>query len=86
MDRGSLTAVRGPSASVVAAVPADPAGFQASCVEAFVSSWTARGFSAVTIENDAGVLDRMLTLLGCPAWEVTADDVNRVVGGLAAGV
>ena len=62
----------------------DPAGFQAACVEAYLASWTARGFSPVTIENDSGVLDRVLTLLGRPAWEVTVDDVDRVVGGLAA--
>ena len=44
----------------------------------------ARGFSPVTIENDTGVLERMLALLGCPAWEATADDIDRVVGALAA--
>jgi len=44
----------------------------------------ARGFSAVTIENDAGVLEWVLALLGRPAWDVTAEDVDRVVGGLAA--
>jgi site-specific recombinase XerD len=38
----------------------------------------------VTIENDSGVLERMLALLGRPAWEVTAEDVDRVVGALAA--
>ena len=42
------------------------------------------GFSPVTIENDSGVLERVLALLGRPAWEVTVDDVDRVVGGLAA--
>jgi integrase/recombinase XerD len=62
----------------------DPVGFQAACVEAYLASWTARGFSPVTIENDSGVLDRVLTLLGRPAWEVTVEDVDRVVGGLAA--
>jgi integrase/recombinase XerD len=30
------------------------------------------------------VLERVLALLGRPAWEVTVDDVDRVVGGLAA--
>ena len=62
----------------------DPAGFQGACVEAYLASWTARGFSPVTIENDSGVLERVLALLGRPAWEVTVDDVDRVVGGLAA--
>lgn len=66
-----------------ASVPADPMAFQADCVDAFVTSWTARGFAATTIGNDAGLLDRMLAALGRPAWEVTPEDVDRVVGGLA---
>jgi integrase/recombinase XerD len=69
---------------VPAEVPADPLVFQAECVEAFVASWTARGFAASTIGNDAGLLERMLAALGRPAWEVTAEDVDRVVGELAA--
>jgi integrase/recombinase XerD len=75
--------VVGGAAIEVAALPADPMAFQAGCVEAFVASWSARGFSPVTIENDIGVLDRMLRALGRPAWEVTAEDVDRVVGSLA---
>jgi site-specific recombinase XerD len=62
----------------------DPARFQAECVEEFVASWTARGFSEVTIANDVGVLERMLAALGRPAWEATAEDVDRVVGSLAS--
>ena len=54
-------------------------------MEAYLASWAARGFSPVTIENDAGVLERMLALLDRPAWEVTAEDIDRVVGLLAAG-
>jgi hypothetical protein len=69
---------------VAAGAPADPLGFQAECVEAFVASWTARGFAASTIGNDAGLLERMLAALDRPAWEVTAEDVDRVVGELAA--
>lgn len=64
-------------------VGTDPDVFQAACVEAFVASWTARGFSPVTIENDTGLLERMLAALGRPAWEVTAEDIDRVVGELA---
>jgi integrase/recombinase XerD len=67
----------------ISALPADPLEYQAGCVEAFVASWAARGFSQVTIDNDIGVLDRMLRALGRPAWEVTAEDVDRVVGSLA---
>ena len=42
------------------------------------------GFSAVTIENATGVLERFLAACGRPAWEVAADDIDRVVGELAA--
>jgi integrase/recombinase XerD len=51
-------------------------------VEAFVASWRARGFSTVTIDNDIGVLERTLAALGRPAWEVTPEDIDRVVGEL----
>ena len=61
----------------------DPELYQGDCVAGYLASWTARGFSPVTIENDSGVLSRVLDLLGRPAWEVTAADVDRVVGGLA---
>jgi len=70
---------------VDAAVSSDPVGFQSRCVDDYWASCTVRGSSSVTIENDAaGVLDRILALLGLPAWEATAEDVDRVVGGLAA--
>lgn len=75
--------VVGGTAIEVPALPADPMAFRAGCVEVFVESWSARGFSPVTIENDIGVLDRMLRALGRPAWEVTAEDVDRVIGSLA---
>ena len=57
--------------------------FQTRCVEAYVLSWVARGFSPVTVDNDTGVLERMLAALGRPAWDVTAEDVDRVVGAMA---
>jgi hypothetical protein len=62
----------------------DPADFQDECVRAYVASWTARGFSPVTIENDSSLLGRTLDLLARPAWEVTVEDVDRLVGDLAA--
>jgi integrase/recombinase XerD len=68
--------------AAVAASPLDAVAFQAACVEGFVASWSARGFSPVTIENAAGVLGRFLELLGKPAWEAVPDDVDRVVGEL----
>jgi len=32
--------------------------FQQECVDGFVASWRARGFSQVTIDNDIGLLER----------------------------
>ncbi|MGO9100955.1 MAG: tyrosine-type recombinase/integrase [Mycobacterium sp.] len=64
-------------------VESDPYVFQQECVDAFVASWRARGFSPVTIDNDIGLLERTLAALGRPAWEVTAEDIDRVVGDLA---
>lgn len=83
MDGPALRVVQGRRVAVEG--PSDPVRFQADCVEAYLASWVARGFSPVTIENDSGVLERVLTRLGRPAWEVTVDDVDRVVGELAAG-
>jgi len=68
---------------VPAGLPVDPLVFQSECMDAFVASWIARGFAASTIDNDTGVLERMLEALGRPAWEVTAEDVDRVAGDLA---
>ncbi len=73
-----------PGAAPVAASVLDADAFQAGCVEGFVASWSARGFSPVTIENAIGVLDRFLELLAVPAWEAGPDDVDRVVGVLVA--
>jgi site-specific recombinase XerD len=79
---GRLRVITGEVAPV--AQTRDPQQFQGECVEAFVASWTARGFAESTIANDVGVLERMLAALGCPAWEVSAEDVDRVVGELAS--
>jgi integrase/recombinase XerD len=78
-----LQLIKSEIAIVAPTVPADPWRFQAECVDAYVLSWVARGFSPVTIDNDTGVLERMLAALGRPAWEVTAEDVDRVVGAMA---
>lgn len=60
----------------------DPVVFQDSCVRAFEASQVARGFAQTTMDNGAGVLDRFLVACGRPAWEVTREDVDRVVAGL----
>ena len=44
MVDGRLRVIAGEVASVVET--SDPERFQAECVEAFVASWTARGFAA----------------------------------------
>jgi integrase/recombinase XerD len=82
VDHG-LRVIDGGSAAL-AELPTDPVRFQLECVEAFVTSWVVRGFSPVTVTNDSGVLERMLTALGKPVWEASADDVDRVVGAMAA--
>ena len=73
-----------PGAALPAASVLDAAGFEAACVDAFVASWSARGFSPVFIENAAGVLDRFLALLEMPPWEAGPDDVDAVVAQLVA--
>ena len=85
MQRGrvGLQVVKGAVQAVVVDAT-DPDRFQAQCVEAYVASWVARGFSPVTVDNSTGRLERMLTALGKPAWDVSREDVDRVVGTLAA--
>jgi integrase/recombinase XerD len=61
----------------------DPMAFQELCIEAYEASQVARGFSPVTMENGSGVLARFLAASGKPAWEVSREDVDRVVGELA---
>jgi site-specific recombinase XerD len=61
----------------------DPAAFQQQCLEDYQASQVARGFSQFTIDNGGGTLERFLAACGRPAWEVTREDVDRVVGELA---
>jgi site-specific recombinase XerD len=82
MGQAELHVVSGEGGAAPSAL--DAASFQAACVDAFVSSRSARGFSAITIENGTGVLERFLEVLGVPAWEATPDDIDRVVAGLVA--
>ena len=83
VTRPGLRVIEGSLAAAGQPATADPRRFQQECVEAYLASWVARGFSPVTIENDSGVLERMLALLDRPAWEVTAGDIDRVAGSLA---
>ena len=82
MGRGDLRVVQGAALPAASQLSAD--AFEAACVDGFVASWSARGFSPVFIENAAGVLERFLTLLAVPAWEAGPDDVDDVVAELVA--
>lgn len=64
-------------------VTQDPWELKVLCADTFVASWRSRGFSSVTIDNDLGLLERTLKALGRPAWDVTPEDIDRVVGDLA---
>jgi site-specific recombinase XerD len=82
MERGHLRVV--PGAAAVLASPLDAQAFEAACMDDFVGSWSARGFSPVFIENATGVLERFLSLLAVPPWEAQPDDVDAVVAQLVA--
>ena len=69
--------------ATAAAAPVDPA-YQARCIEDYQCTQAARGFSTLTIDNGTATLERFLAACGRPAWEVTCEDIDRVVGGLAA--
>ena len=85
MAREGLRLVTGGAASTAPAAPAaDPVAFQDGCLLAFEASQVARGFSQTSMDNGAGVLERFLTACGRPAWDVTREDVDRVVAGLSA--
>ena len=60
----------------------DPGVFQQECIDAFVGSQAAQGSSQITIDNGTGVLERFLALADKPAWEITEDDVDRVIAAL----
>jgi integrase/recombinase XerD len=81
--RGDLRVVQGGAAAVPLAA-ADPERFQAECAAAYAASWVARGFSQVTVDSATSRLERVLATFGKPAWEVTREDVDRVVGSWAA--
>ena len=80
--RAELRVVRGGAAPV--SQSSDPERFQADCVEAYVASWVARGYSQVTVDGSTSRLERVLATLGKPAWEATAEDIDRMVGAWAA--
>lgn len=82
MGRADLRVVEGGGATAASVLDANE--FQAACIEAFIGSRSARGFSNITIENATGVLERFLAILGVPAWDATPADIDRVVAELLA--
>ena len=60
----------------------DPGVVQQECIDAFVASQVAQGFSQITIDNGTGVLERFLALAAKPVWEIAQDDVDRVIAAL----
>jgi len=84
VERTGLRVVAGGAAAGAIGAPPDPVAFQEECLRSFGASQVARGFSELTVVNGAGTLQRFLDACGCPAWEVTREDVDRVVGEFAA--
>jgi integrase/recombinase XerD len=62
----------------------DPEVYQAACIEAWAASQVARNFTPATVDKATGTLERILELCGRPAWEVTCEDLDRVVGAFAS--
>ena len=81
-ERPVLRAVEGTAALPMPNEFIDPVVYQSMCVDGFVASQVARGFSSTTIDNGTGVLERFLLLAAKPAWELTAADVDAVVVAL----
>ena len=62
-----------------------PAAFEAYCVNRWRDSLVARSYSQRTIDGSLPVLERFLVQCGCPVWDVTRDDIDRVMVELADG-
>ena len=69
-ERPNLHCVEGTAALPIPVEFLDPMVYQSSCVDGFVASQVARGFSPITIDNATGVLERFLSLAAKPAWEL----------------
>lgn len=78
-----LSVVPGGAAAPAGPIP-EPAAYEARCIDAYVGSQEARNFSPVTVDVSCRTLQRFLTMCGKPAWEVTREDVDRVVSELVA--
>ena len=81
--RGDLRVVQG-GAAPVPPVVADPGRFQEDCAQAYAASWVARGFSQVTVDSATSGWSGRCRRWGA-AWEVTREDIDRVVGSGRGG-
>jgi site-specific recombinase XerD len=80
---GGLRLVQGVLPGVAGSRPS-PEAYQAACIEAWAASQVARNYSPATVDKATGILERILELCGRPAWEVTCEDLDRVVGSFAS--
>lgn len=80
--RPRLHSVQGTAVAPLPVQFIDPMAYQRDCVDAFVASQVARGFSPITIDNGTGVLERFLALADRPAWELESADVDAVMAAL----
>jgi integrase/recombinase XerD len=63
----------------------DPVEFEAGCLERWQDSLVARAFSQRTIDGAVPVLERFLARCGRAVWDVSRDDIDRVMTDLADG-
>jgi len=62
-----------------------PVEFEANCMERWQDSLTVRAYSQRTIDGSVPVLERFLARCGRSVWEVSRDDIDRVMTDLADG-
>jgi integrase/recombinase XerD len=60
-----------------------PVEFEAGCIERWQDSLTARSYSQRTIDGSVPVLERFLGQCGRPVWQVSREDIDRVMNQLA---
>jgi site-specific recombinase XerD len=61
-----------------------PEQLEATCIERWEASLVARAFSQRTIDGALPALQRFLARCGKRVWDISRDDVDRVMGELAA--
>jgi site-specific recombinase XerD len=83
MAPAELRLVRSATADDVPTAHLDAVGFEAYCIERWLDSLVARAFSQRTIRGALPVLERFLDRCAVPVWEVTRDDLDRVMAELA---